>query len=78
MLDKEIYERMIQIITKGNMFYYCRIKEAKEYINQFLEIDETGAYYLTHTFDASNLKHLQEILRDVYDETFLEGDNNEL
>ena len=40
------------------------IKEALEYIcERFEYIEETGEYYLTHTFDKDNLFELYKILR---------------
>lgn len=43
--------------------YSNRIDKAIEYIKDYFYIDqETGEYYLTHTFDASNLYELLKIL----------------
>jgi len=43
--------------------YLNRIDKSIEYIKEYFYIDEdTGEYYLTHTFDGSNLYELLEIL----------------
>ena len=47
-----------------NKDYQEIVEEALEYIcERFEYIEETGEYYLTHTFDKDNLFELYKILR---------------
>ena len=50
-------------LLKENVELKERIDKAIEYIKNYFYInEETGEYYLTHTFDASNLYELLKIL----------------
>lgn len=50
-------------LLKENVELKERKDKAIEYIKDYLYIDkETGEYYLTHTFDSSNLYELLKIL----------------
>ena len=64
--DKDSWHRVAQ---RNYNELLDRIDKAIEYINnRFIYEKDTGAYYLTHTFDGSNVFDLYNILQ---------GENNE-
>ena len=70
MNKEELFELCSELLDVDTdcMLLQRRIDKAKDYINERFEINEYGEYYLTHTFDKSNLKELLEILGDKENE----------
>lgn len=56
-------EKGLEYAKRIEKDYKTKFDKAIEYIKDYLYIDnETGEYYLTHTFDASNLYELLKML----------------